>query len=448
MKNHFAKMCRSRDQESQRRTQKPVKSVSKKPTRSIHRIEEAEPAITDDEVYCMYSFIDSSRSKYMIQPQLRRGRTSDWIEVTMQTDSGSEANCLRMEDFIKIQNRPNLTKTRVILKAYNGERVFPKGEVCLDIQIGVKITRAKFLVVDNAPSSLLSGKTCEELELLSIKRELLVNSVSDVKGLTKDAILREHNDVFTGLGYIGNYKIELTEGAVPKQDAPRTVPVALRDDLKKKLHEIEQKGHIAKVDEPTDWVSSAVYVKKRNGQLRVCLDPRELNKHVKIPKLCLPTIDDVTSRLHEAQMFTVLDAKDGFLQVKLDEDSSKLTTFHTPFDTSGLGCPSAYVVYQKNFRDVNEIIEGLEGVTAIADDLLVTEAGNTQEEALVDHDRNQIALLQRYGERNFKLKKDKFVFKQQKLKYCGLILTSEGIYLTQPNLKPSLRYRHHVVRLK
>ena len=159
------------------------------------------------------------------------------------------------------------------MKANNGERVFPKGEVYLDIQIGGKLTRAKFLVIDDAPSSLLSGKTCEELELLSIKRELLVNSVSDVKGLTKDTILREHNDVFTGLGYIGNYKIELTEGAVPKQDAPRTVPVALRDDLKKKLHEMEQKGHIANVDEPTDWVSSAVYVKKHNGQLHVYLDP-------------------------------------------------------------------------------------------------------------------------------------------------------------------------------
>ena len=138
------------------------------------------------------------------------------------------------------------------------------------------------------------------MELLSIKNELLVNSVSDVKGLTKDAISREHNHVFTGLGDIGNYKIELTEGAVPKQDAPRIVPVALRDDLKKKLYEMEQKGHMAKVNEPTYWVSSAVYVKKRNSQLRVCLDPRELNKHVKIPKLCLPTIDDVTSRLAKA----------------------------------------------------------------------------------------------------------------------------------------------------
>ena len=83
MKNHFAKMCRSRDQESQRRTQKPAKSVSKKPTRRIHRIEEVEPAIADDEVYCMYSVTNSSRSKYMIQAQLRSGQTSNWIEVTM-----------------------------------------------------------------------------------------------------------------------------------------------------------------------------------------------------------------------------------------------------------------------------------------------------------------------------------------------------------------------------
>ena len=137
MENHFAKMCRSRDQEPQRRTQtEPVKSVSKKPTRSIHRIEEAEPAITDDKVYCMYSVIDSSRSKNMIEPQLRSGQTSNWIEVTMQIDSGSEANCLRMEDFVKIQNRPDLKKTRAILKAYNGERVFPKGEIYPDpIQI-------------------------------------------------------------------------------------------------------------------------------------------------------------------------------------------------------------------------------------------------------------------------------------------------------------------------
>ena len=149
-------------------------------------------------------------------------------------------------------------------------------------------------------------------------------------------------------------------------------------------------------------------------------------KHVKIPKLCLPTIDDVTSRLVKAQVFTVLDAKDGFLQVKLNEDSSKLTTFHTSFGRyKWLRMPFGICSAPEEFqRHVNEIIEGLEGVTAIADELLVTGAENTHEEALADHDRNLIVLLQRCRERNFKLNKDKFAFKQQKLKYCGHILTS------------------------
>ena len=54
-------------------------------------------------------------------------------------------HCLRKEDFIKIQNRPDLKKTRAILKAYNGEGVFPKGEVYLDIQIGGKNNQSKIL---------------------------------------------------------------------------------------------------------------------------------------------------------------------------------------------------------------------------------------------------------------------------------------------------------------
>ena len=114
--------------------------------------------------------------------------------------------------------------------------------------------------------------------------------------------------------------------------------------------------------------------------------------------------------------------------MKPDEDSRKLTTFHTPFGRhKWLRMPFGICSAPEEFqRHVNEIIKGLEGVTSIADDQLVTGAGNTHEEALVDLDRNLIALLQRCRERNFKLNKEKFVFKPQKLKHCH-ILTSEGI---------------------
>lgn len=78
-------------------------------------------------------------------------------------------------------------------------------------------------------------------------------------------------------------------------------------------------------------------------------------------------------------------------------------------------------------RHLHEIIEGVEGVTAIADDLLVTGVGDTHKEALADHNRNLNVLLERCRKRNFKQKKEKLIFKHQKLKYCGYILTTEGI---------------------
>ena len=54
------------------------------------------------------------------------------------------------------------------------------------------------------------------------------------KELTKEDVLTQYQDVFTGLGNIGSYKIELRDGAIPKQDAPGNVPVALREELKAK----------------------------------------------------------------------------------------------------------------------------------------------------------------------------------------------------------------------
>ena len=71
---------------------------------------------------------------------------------------------------------------------------------------------------------------------------------------------------------------------------------------------MEKKGILEKMTKPTDWVNSAVYVKKP-GKLRVCLDPRELNKHIKIPKFRLPTMDDVISKLGKVKVFTVLRCK-------------------------------------------------------------------------------------------------------------------------------------------
>ena len=82
---------------------------------------------------------------------------------------------------------------------------------------------------------------------------------------------------------------------------------------------------------PTTWVNSMVVVPKKNGKLRIWLDAKDLNRAIKREHYPLPTIEDVTTRLHGAKVFTKLDVRSGFWHVNLDEKSSYLTTFSTPF---------------------------------------------------------------------------------------------------------------------
>lgn len=92
---------------------------------------------------------------------------------------------------------------------------------------------------------------------------------------------------------------------------------------------MEKLGVIAKTEEPTDWVSSLHIIEKKNGQLRICLDPRDLNKAIKRENFKLPTREEIMSQFAGAKWFSKLDASSWFWQMKLDEVSSRLCIFNT-----------------------------------------------------------------------------------------------------------------------
>ena len=87
---------------------------------------------------------------------------------------------------------------------------------------------------------------------------------------------------------------------------------------------------MVKVDEPIDWVNSLVCVTKKNGTPRLCLDPKDLNRAIKRPYHCTPTLDDVLPKLNEAKYFSIADACSGYWSIKLDHASSLYTTFNSP----------------------------------------------------------------------------------------------------------------------
>lgn len=76
---------------------------------------------------------------------------------------------------------------------------------------------------------------------------------------------------------------------------------------------------------------SMVITKKKNGELRICLDPKDLNESIKREHYQIPTREEIISEMSGARYFTKLDASQGFWQLKLDESSTGYCTFNTSF---------------------------------------------------------------------------------------------------------------------
>lgn len=105
----------------------------------------------------------------------------------------------------------------------------------------------------------------------------------------------------------------------------------MNQEIHTTLKDNENRRVIKKVTTPTDWISSMLTVKKKPGTLYICIDLRDLNKAIKGLHYIMPTLEDILPNLAIANVFSVLDAKERFWHIKLDEPSSFLTTFWTPF---------------------------------------------------------------------------------------------------------------------
>jgi hypothetical protein len=115
----------------------------------------------------------------------------------------------------------------------------------------------------------------------------------------------------------------------------------------------------------------------------------------------IPTIEEVLPDLTNAKVFSKVDCRSGYWQIKLDHESSMLTTFNTPFGRyrwtrMPFGISPAGEIFQ---RRLDQAIEGLDGVKIVADDILAIGNGATTAEAVKDHDTKLDALLSRCRER-------------------------------------------------
>ena len=390
-------------------------------------------------------------------------QTEAWFEklsmagskVKVKLDTGAETNVLPLFVYNQLREKPPLTKSKVTLKGYGGHTVKHVGRASVTCEIGSKSGRFDFYVADVKSPPVIGLSVCKQLDLVrkgpncveiatvNVKPEASVKAKTKVtssnataapptkrqKPLTKEWILENYKDVFEGLGAFEKpYHIDVDPSVTPVIHAPRRVPFSVQERFKEKLDEMVQKGVIRKVDQPTDWVNSIVTVEKKNGELRPCLDPKDLNRAIRRERTYINTPSDVLARLAGKKVFTILDEKDSYWQVKLDEESQLLTTFNTPF---GRYCfcrmpfgisPASEVLQKRN----EETFGDISGVHCIADDMIL--AGDDDD----DHDEIVINVLERARERNVKFNAPKLQFKTPEAKYVGSRVSADG---TRPDIE-------------
>ena len=196
----------------------------------------------------------------------------------------------------------------------------------------------------------------------------LVQCIDTVADDTNE-VFEKYSDVFNGLGCITNiqYHINIYQSHKPVVHPPRRVPVKLHPKVQEELKRMEQLNVIEKVEDPTDWVNSMVTIIKPSGKLRICIDPRDLNRAIKREYYPTRTIEEVVTRMPNAKVFSVLDASSGFWQIELDSESAKLCTINTPFGRYMFKHLPFGLTYSQDIfqRIMSEMLEDIEGVEVV-----------------------------------------------------------------------------------
>ena len=208
----------------------------------------------------------------------------------------------------------------------------------------------------------------------------------------------------------------------------RKCPIHIWEEVKAELYEMMSQGIIQKVDEPTDWVSRIVYVRKCNGKLYLCFDPKDLNKAIMCCHYKTPTTEELSHKLSGAKFFSKLDAKNGYCFVKLDRESQLLTPFNSPFGRYGFQrMPFGLVMSQDVFQQRMDMITGeCTGALALTNDVIIQ--GKTKEE----HDLILRKLMETVRTPGLTINSNKCAINQEQVRFFGAIFDKNGIHPDPP----------------
>uniref|UniRef100_A0A3B1JYN6 Gypsy retrotransposon integrase-like protein 1 n=1 Tax=Astyanax mexicanus TaxID=7994 RepID=A0A3B1JYN6_ASTMX len=242
-----------------------------------------------------------------------------------------------------------------------------------------------------------------------------------------------HNDLDYGRTNRVKHHIKLSDETPFKHRARPIHPQDL-EAVRKHLQELLQAGIIRESESP--FSSPIVVVRKKNGDVRLCIDYRKLNLQTVKDAYALPNLEETFSTLTGSKWFSVLDLKSGYYQIEVEETDKPKTAFVCPlgfweFNRMPQGITNAPSTFQ---RLMEKCMSGmnLKEVLVFLDDLIVFS------KTLEEHEVRLLKVLNRLKEYGLKLSPTKCKFFQTSVRYLGHIVSQDGVE-TDPNKVEALK---------
>lgn len=362
--------------------------------------------------------------------------------VTYKCDTGAQVNVMSLKNLKTIvdDDNPKWSETNIVLEAFGGNKIIPLGKLILGIYLSnVEKVNTEFIIIKENVQPILGLTSLIKLKLLNTNNNSNINmkekintNINSISSITKEKIINQFHEQFQGIGqFRKTLELHTQPDAQIVVKPPRRVPHALMKRLADKLKDLEEHRIVERVEHPKSFVSNLVIIEKSDGNLRLCLDPQELNKVLLREYHLIPTLEEIVTKLQNKSLFSVLDLSDGFYNIKLTDKSTDLCTFSTPFGCyKFLRLPFGLSVAPEIFQKYSEQTFGdIPGVVIYCDDLLIC-AENEEE-----HDKILKCVLERAKESNVKFNKKKFQYKKSEVKYFGHIFSKHGMKIDPDRVK-------------
>ena len=251
-------------------------------------------------------------------------------------DTGAKVSVCSQKQAQKWKLIDRMTPTKVKIKPYKSTAIPAIGESRCSVSFGSRSVPVVWHIIKENCQPVLAGIHAKALGIIKFQKNpsafMPINMIQTDDKQKLQEILCQYPSCFDGIGKLRDYEVNLhiDQTCKPVAEPPRRIPYHLTERVEEAIEEMIN-NHVIEEHpqgEVAPWVSNIVIAPKDDGNIRITLDAKNLNKAIPASSFAIPRQEDIKAKLAGSKFFSKLDLKSAFWQLEIAPESRPYTVFH------------------------------------------------------------------------------------------------------------------------